>query len=120
MGINRDRIVYEKSKKQYCKEAQYQIAHFMAVHRRQLKGARILHDDGGAFKKDGELILGDGADRCVVFPAVSHGELSVLDNKCFAVVKNWWRAERKGADLSYDDPTLCETIRTYGISAVTS
>jgi transposase len=119
--IDRDRIVYAKSNKSYCKESQAQVAHFKRVYGRQLQGARVLHDDGNAFKKDGELMLADGADRCVVFPPVTHGELSVLDNKVFAVAKNQWRTERGGTDLSRDDLYLLwcidwarkEAIRSY-------
>jgi hypothetical protein len=103
MDIARDRIIYEKSGSKYCKEAQYQVSHFKVLHRRQLRGTRVLHDDGCAFKKDHELILEDGADRCIVFPAVTHGELSVLDNKLFAVAKNQWRTERGGNDFAQDD-----------------
>ncbi len=79
------------------------MAHFKATYRRRLTGARVLHDDGGSFKINGDLMLADGADRCVVFPSVSHGELSVLDNRLFAVAKAQWRTERTGTKLSYDD-----------------
>jgi hypothetical protein len=101
--IDRDRIVYEKSKKKYCKEAQAQVAHFKALYRAQLRGARILHDKGGSFKKDGELLLADGADRCLTFPVETHGEHSVLDNKVFSVAKAQWRTERGGTDFAHDD-----------------
>jgi hypothetical protein len=103
MGISRDRIYYEKSKKSYCRESAAQVATFKALHRKKLRGARIMHDDGGSFKKDGEYVLADGADRHIVFPSVSHGELSVLDNMLFAVAKNQWRTERGNTDLSHDD-----------------
>jgi len=121
MNIARDRIIYEKSASKYCKESQDQVAHFKNVYRRKLRGTRVLHDDGNSFKKNGELILEDGADRCIVFPAVTHGELSVLDNKLFAVAKNKWRTERSGINLSRDDLHLLwcidwatkEAIRSY-------
>ena len=121
MHIARDRIVYTASPKQYCYESAAHVAHFKGIYRRELRGTRVLHDDGNSFKINGELILADGADRCVVFPPVSHGELSVLDNKLFAVAKNQWRTERKNVDFSRDDLYLLwcidwarkEAIRSY-------
>ena len=56
-----------------------------------LAGGMVLlgvDDDGNAFKNSGEMMLADGANRCVVFLSVTHGELSVLDNNLFAVAKD--------------------------------
>jgi transposase len=56
-GIDRDCIVYEESDKKYHAEGADVISHFQRVHRKELSRARILHDDGNAFKIDGDLIL---------------------------------------------------------------
>ena len=88
-------IVYEKSSKKYWAEGSDTIGHYKALFRKELQGCRVLHDGGGAFKIKGEYILGDGADILLTFPMESHGELSVLDNKIFAIAKAWWRVERK-------------------------
>lgn len=101
-NIALDRIIYEKSNKQYCAEATDKIAHFKHVYYDELEDCRIIHDDGNSFKKDDELIFDEVADRVVVLPSVCHGELSVLDNKLFAVAKNQWRTERPGDDFSQD------------------
>ena len=101
--IDSTRLVYVESGKQYCAEAQWQVAHFKSVYRRELANTRVLHDAGNSFKIDGEYILADGADRLEVFPSAPHGELSVLDNKLFAIAKIYWRAEREkfcGEDFS--------------------
>lgn len=101
--IDSTRIVYVESGKQYCAEASWQVAHFKSVYRRELANTRVLHDAGNSFKIDGEYILADGADRLEVFPSAPHGELSVLDNKLFAIAKIYWRAEREkfcGSDFS--------------------
>jgi hypothetical protein len=79
------------------------IAHFKNVYRKELSGTGILHDGGNSFKFDGEFILEDGADRHVVLPTATHGELSPLDNRVNAIAKNKWRTERSGEDFSYDD-----------------
>lgn len=39
-------------------------------------------------------VLDDGVDEYFVLPTETHGELSILDNKLFAVAKRWWRLER--------------------------
>ena len=92
-----------RSDRKYCKESQDQVVEFSRVNRHALVGARILHDGGGAFKKNGEYLFElDGADRVVVFPAEQHGELSVLDNKLNAVAKHKWRQHRHNGDFSWD------------------
>ena len=55
--------------------------------------------DGGPslkMKVNGEtlFVLDDGIDEYVVIPTATHGELSILDNKLFAVAKRWWRLHR--------------------------
>jgi len=89
------RIVYVDSSKVYCAEAQWMVAHFKQIYRNQLKNARILIDAGNSFKKDGEQMLADGADRLEIFPSAPHGELSVCDNNIWSIAKKWWRLERK-------------------------
>ena len=39
-------------------------------------------------------ILDDGYDNYETLPKGTHGELSILDNKVFAIAKRWWRLER--------------------------
>lgn len=103
MKISRDRVVYSKGAKKYNYETSDMLAHFKNVYRKELTGTRILHDGGNSFKIGGEFILADGADRHFVLPAVTHGELSPLDNKVNSIAKNKWRTERPGKDFSYDD-----------------
>ena len=101
--IRRDQIYFQKSDRKYCKESQAQVVEFSRVNGHVLRAARILHDQGGAFKKDGEFVFEiDGADRVVAFPAEQHGELSVLDNKLNAVAKHKWRQHRHNGDFSWD------------------
>ena len=64
------------------------MVEFERRNRAALTGARILHDHGGAFKKDGQFILAERADRVVALPSEQHGELSVLDNLLFAIAMN--------------------------------
>lgn len=92
--IDRSSIVFKKSAQVYWAESSDQIGHFMRVHSRKLRGTRVLHDAGNAFKKDRDYILADGAGAHFVFPPAPHGELSVLDNKVFGIAKKWWRTER--------------------------
>jgi hypothetical protein len=102
-GIDTSRIVFEKSSKSYCKEDASQVSHLARLYKDDFTGARVIHDAGNAFKKDGEFILGDGADKVSIMPTEPHGEISVLDNNGFGTAKNWWRAERKkwcGDDFS--------------------
>ena len=54
----------------------------------------IMHDGGGAFKRDGEFVLGEVANRVEVLNSLSHGLTSVCDNNGNAILKNQWRAER--------------------------
>lgn len=122
-GIDRSRIFFKPSKKTYCKESMDQVAQFKRLYASKLRNARILHDAGNSFKKDGVEILEELANRVVVFPPVTHGELSVLDNKLFAVAKNQWRSERPPNDYSKQDLYLLwcidwaekESIRKYWV-----
>ena len=118
--ILREQIFYSKSARYYCKESQAQVVAFEALNRDALAGARILHDAGGAFKKDGESILVEHADRVVVLPSVQHGELSVLDNKVNAVAKAQWRAGRHNEDFSWDAFLLLVYLERVGQDAITS
>lgn len=88
------RIIYGKSKKQYCKECSDQVSHFQRLYNKELRGMTVLHDDGNAFKRGSDLILEDGSQEVFVFPSLSHGFLSPCDNKANAVAKAMWRAER--------------------------
>jgi transposase len=101
--IDRDRVIYTKGAKKYNYESADMLAHFKNVYCQELKGTRIMHDGGNSFKIGGEFMLADGADRHVVLPAATHGELSPLDNKVNAIAKNWWRTERSGDDFSKQD-----------------
>jgi len=108
--INPQHIYFTKSSKKYCKEQQAHITQFLHVNRAALRGARILHDAGPAYKKDGHYILEDGANMVVVLPAAQHGELSVLDNKLNAVAKLMWKKERTNTDFAYDALLLLHCI----------
>ena len=99
-NIRRDQIFYEKSVKKYCKESKDQVIEFARRNRAALNGARVIHDQGGAFKLEGNFILAERADRVVALPAEQHGELSVLDNKLNAVAKQKWRSHRHNGDHS--------------------
>jgi hypothetical protein len=120
-NIARDRIVYQKSAATYCKESSDQVAHFKDQYRAELRGTRVFHDTGNSFKIRGEYVLADGADRHMLFPPMTHGELSVLDNKLFAVAKNQWKSERPVGNFSEQDLYLLwcidwatnEAIRSY-------
>ena len=92
--IDSSRIVYERSDKQYCAESQRMVAHFKHIYRPLLAGTNVLHDAGNAYKIDGEYVLADGAAALHTFAPAPHGELSVWDNRLFAIAKNWWRSER--------------------------
>lgn len=120
-GIRRDQIYYEKSTRKYCKESQAQVVEFSRRNRAAITGARILHDHGGAFKKDGEFImLADGADRVVPLPPEQHGELSVLDNKLNAVAKQMWRQHRHNGDFSWDAFLLLVELHRVGQDSIES
>jgi hypothetical protein len=67
------------------------VVEFEKRNRDVLARARVLHDHGGAFKKDREFILAERSDRVVALPPEQHGELSGLDNKLNAVAKHMWR-----------------------------
>ncbi|MES2626687.1 MAG: hypothetical protein V4628_15480 [Pseudomonadota bacterium] len=100
--IRRDQIYNEKSASKYCKESRDQVVEFERRNRKVLTGARVLHDLGGAFKKDPKFILDERSEKVIPFPTEQHGELSVLDNKLNAVAKTKWRQERHNADFSWD------------------
>ena len=120
-GIRRDQIYYEKSTRKYCKKSQAQVVEFSRRNRAAITVARILHDHGGAFKKDGEFILlQDGADRVVPLPAEQHGELSVLDNKLNAVAKHLWRQHRHNGDFSWDAFLLFVELHRVGQDSIES
>ena len=108
--INPAHIYYTKSTKKYCKEQAAHITAFKQVNKDALMGARILHDDGGAYKLDGFLILEEFANKIIVLPPNQHGELSVLDNKLNAVAKAMWKAERTNVDFAYDSLLLLHCI----------
>ena len=108
--INPAHIYYTKSTKKYCKEQAAHITAFKQVNKDALMGARILHDDGGAYKLDGFLILQEFANKIIVLPPNQHGELSVLDNKLNAVAKAMWKAERTNVDFAYDSLLLLHCI----------
>ena len=97
-NIRRDQIFYEKSVKKYCKESKDQVIEFARRNRAALNGARVIHDQGGTFKLEGNFILAERADRIVALPAEQHGKLSVLDNKLNAVAKQKWRSHRHNGD----------------------
>jgi hypothetical protein len=120
-GIRRDQIYYEKSTRKYCKESQAQVVEFLRRNRAAITGARILHDHGGSFKKDGEFILlVDGADLVVPLPSEQHGELSVLDNKLNAVAKQMWRQHRHNGDFSWDAFLLFVELHQIGQDSIES
>ena len=67
--IQRDQIYYEKSARKYCKESRAQVIEFECRNRVALTGARVIHNQGGAFKLDHEYILGERADRVAPLPS---------------------------------------------------
>ena len=118
--IRRDQIYYEKSASKYCKESQAQVVEFEKRNRAVLARARVLHDHGGAFKKDREFILAERSDRVVALPPEQHGELSVLDNKLNAVAKHMWRKDRHNADFAWDAFLLFVELHRVGQDSITS
>jgi len=118
--ISRDQIFYSKSSRHYCKESQDQVVAFEQKNRTALTGAHVLHDAGGAFKKDGEYIFAERSDKVIVLPPVQHGELSVLDNKVNAVAKAQWRAARHNEDFSWDAFLLLVYLERVGQDSITS
>jgi len=117
-NIATERIVYVKSDKKYCAESQWMVSHFFNSYRKELKGTRVLQDAGNCFKKDGEFILADGADRVETFPPAPHGELSVCDNNIWGIAKKWWRKERE--QYCGDDFTKQALHLLWSIDWVTS
>ena len=118
--IRRDQIYYEKSARKYCKESRAQVIEFERRNRVALTGARVIHDQGGAFKLDREYILGEQADRVAPLPAEQHGELSVLDNKLNAVAKQKWRSYRHNGDHAWDGFLLLVELEQVGQDSITS
>lgn len=118
--IRRDQIYYQKSSRKYCKESQDQVVEFERRNRKVLTGARVLHDLGGAFKKDREFILDERSEKVIPFPAEQHGELSVLDNKLNAVAKTKWRKERHTADFSWDSFLLFVELHRVDQESISS
>jgi hypothetical protein len=47
------------SANKYCKESRDQVVEFEKRNRAVLTGARVLHDQGGLFKLNGEFILAE-------------------------------------------------------------
>lgn len=119
-GIRRDQIFYIKSTKKYCKEDSGQVVAFEQRFRDKLRGARILHDAGGSFKINKQLILGERADEVIVLPPDQHGELSVLDNKLNAVAKKLWRQDRCDHDFSWDAFLLLRKLQDVGEDSIIS
>jgi hypothetical protein len=118
--IRRDQIYYEKSASKYCKESRDQVVEFEKRNRAVLTGARVLHDQGGSFKLDGEFILAERSEAVIVFPAEQHGELSVLDNKLNAVAKHKWHQERHNADFAWDAFLLFVELHRVGQDSISS
>lgn len=114
LNLRTDQIYYTKSTNQYCAEQHAHISTFKARYHKELRGARILHDGGPAYKIDGEYILADGADRLVVLPSEQHGKLSPEDNWLNAIAKELWRADRTMRDFSYDSLLLLSKLESVG------
>lgn len=97
-GIELWRIVYLEPP---TKDATYVgakkdlVGHFFNLYRDELAGCRMIHDAGGEYKKDKDYILADGAADHFVLRSETHGEVSPLDNRFFAIAKRWWRLERR-------------------------
>jgi hypothetical protein len=119
-GIRRDQIFNIKSSTKYCKECSEQVIAFQQRFRDKLRGARILHDDGGAFKNRKQLIVEEYAERVEVLPPDQHGELSVLDNKLNAVAKKLWRQERHHEDHAWNSFLLLVKLQSVGEDPIKS
>ena len=114
LNLRTDQIFFTKSTKKYCAEQSAHISTFKARYLSELRGTRILHDGGPAYKIDGEYILEDGADRLVVLPSEQHGKLSPEDNWLNAIAKELWRADRTMLDFSYDALLLLSKLESVG------
>lgn len=114
LGLRSDQIFYSKSTKKYCAEQASHISAFKDRYRKELKGTRVLHDGGPAYKINGQYILADGANRLVVLPSEQHGKLSPLDNWLNAIAKNLWRADRTNSNFSYDALILLKKLESVG------
>lgn len=108
--ISDKQIIFTESTKKYCKEAVEQVDHFMHVYAKNLQHAHILHDAGNSFKVDKDFLLMDKAKKVVELNPETHGAMSVLDNKTFAIAKQRWRAERPTDSLSRADLFLMRCI----------
>ena len=118
--IDPSRIVYGKSKDQYCKESTAQVVHFKQVYSKELEGCVIFLDLGNAWKLEGELVLEELAEKIIQFPGEQHGELSTLDNKVNAIAKNMWIARRENVDVSKDALLLLQCFDSVKQADVTS
>ena len=119
-GIRTDQIFYEKFSRKYCKEDSSQVLAFLHRNRMRLRGTRILHDGGGAFKKDKRFILAEEADRIERLPKEQHGELSVLDNKLNGVAKSLWRQQRHNGNFAWDAFVLLTRLQSVDRSSIVS
>lgn len=105
-GIDPVRIVFlekPQAKSVYVGAKKDHVGKFFTAYRKVLKDAKVIHDAGREYKKDGEYILADGAADHFVLRPETHGEVSPLDNRYFGFVKRWWRLEREkfcGHDVS--------------------
>ena len=102
LGIARNRIYYEKLKKQYCNEKHTQVKAWCDEYQDTLGTARVMRDNGNSFKKRSHSIMADYVAKEVAFPSLQHGELSTCDNKFNAIVKAKWRKRRTNKDEAYD------------------
>jgi len=114
LNIRTDQIFYTKSTRKYCAEDKSHISTFKARYRKELRGCRVMHDGGPAYKHDGQYILEDGADALSILPSDQHGQLSPLDNKLNAVAKALWRIDRRNKDFSYDALLLLNKLEAVG------
>jgi hypothetical protein len=85
----------EKKDKKFCAASKEQIIDFKEVYKKEVRGTRVLRDDGNEYKLKGQDILADSAEKVHVFKPEPHGELSPADNHLFGTAKIWCRAERK-------------------------
>ena len=122
-GVNPNYIYYceppSKGKK-YCKESYDHWVQLEHVCHDAMSGAIIFRDNGTSFMKNKVDVFDEVASEVIRMPSAQHGELSVLDNKLFAVAKAWWYAERRGIDPSEDAVKLLQCINWVSASSVQS
>jgi len=95
--IDTERIIYikpSKSSKKYVGAKKEHVGAWQQYYKEQLRGAKVIHDAGNEYKKNGHYILADGAAAHYVLTPETHGEVSPCDNRYFAIAKRWWRVER--------------------------